>query len=218
MKDSLDVQKDKIVNEILELDKRLKALKYLLEVVKQKDSPEYKVALAVYDEFLTLLYKLLWDSIVINLYWLYDKKGQRSLFWYLDQIEISNPKSTTKIDAQRRTIDSLVNEIDKVKKFRDKAVAHRDKKTFEESEEFWKKEERLNITEVEKLVTTAFEVMHEHFPITDLTTSGIQKIFGLIHLIVYENPDFLDKMKESGLIEKLDYSEIYEICQESKKQ
>ena len=80
MANSLESQKNKIVDEILELNKRLKALKYLLNVIKEKEKPEYKVAIDVYDEFFTLLHKLLWDSIVINLYWLYDKKGQRSLF------------------------------------------------------------------------------------------------------------------------------------------
>ena len=217
MANSLESQKNKIVDEILELNKRLNALKYLLNVIKEKEKPEYKVAIDVYDEFFTLLHKLLWDSIVINLYWLYDKKGQRNLFWYLNQIEVSDPKAKVKIDIQLERVNTLTTEIDKVKKFRDKAIAHRDKKTFEESEEFWKKEERLNIQEVEMLVKTASEIMQEHFPIVDLTTSGIQKIFGLISLIVHKNPDFLRIMKDYGVIEKLGYSDLHTLCQQLKE-
>ena len=67
------------------------------------------------------------------------KKGREVFFWYLNQVQISDPKSKVKIDIQLERVNDLTTEIEKVKKFRDKAIVHRDKKTFEESEEFWKK-------------------------------------------------------------------------------
>lgn len=216
MKSSLEKQKKLIVDAVFDLAKRLEALNYLLWKVEEIEKPENRVTFDVYDELLDLLHRLLWDSIVINLYWLYDKKGQRSLFWYLREIKTSNSSSVQKIDDQLKEIENLSDKIEKIKKFRDKWVAHRDKEPFENYDDFWKKEERPKIEEVELLVETASKIIHEHCPVCDLTTHGMQKLFGLIETIVKENPEFLWKMKEFGDIENINYSELHTLSQESK--
>ena len=218
MNKSLDEQKDLLVEAVLELQKKLKSLKYILAKGKEADKPEIKVAIGVFNDFLFFIHGLLWDSIVINLYWLYDKKGQRSLYWYLNQLKKSEPSFEQKIDEQIKEIDELESEIKRVKKFRNKWVAHKDKEPFEKSEEFWKREERLTIEEVEKLVEIASKIIQTEIEIVDLTSSGIHKLFALTDLIALKNPEFLKKMKDYGVLERLDYSELQILCQQLKQQ
>ena len=233
---SLEKQKELLVEAVLELQKKLNTLKYILAERKEESKPEIKVAIGVFNDFLFFLHGLLWDSIVINLYWLYDKKGERSIYWYLSQLKQSEPHIEQQIDEQIKEIDELENEIKRVKKFRNKWIAHKDneikrvkkfrnkwiahkdKEPFEKSEEFWKREERLTIEEVEKLVKTASNVVQIECPIVDTTSSGTHKLFALIHLIVYKNPEFLWIMRDYGVIEKLDYSELTTLCQQLKEQ
>jgi len=218
LNNTLEEQKELLIDTVLELQKKLNALNYILAKGKEENKPEIKVAIAIYDDFLFFLHGLLWDSIVTNLYWLYDKKGQRSIYWYLNQVKKSDSSFEQKVDEQIKEIDKLENEIKRVKKFRNKWVAHKDKEPFEKSEEFWKKEERLTIEEVEKLIEVVSKIVQIECPVSDLTNSGIHKIFVLTHLILNKNPDFLWKMKEYGVIERLDYSELNKLCQQLKEQ
>lgn len=218
MDKSLEKQKDLLVDAVLELQKKLKSLKYILAKGKEADKPEIKVAIGVFNDFLFFIHELLWDSIVINLYWLYDKRGQRSLYWYLIELRKSDSSFEQTVDKQIKEIDELESEIKRVKKFRNKWVAHKDKESFEKSEEFWKTEERLTIKEVEKLVEIASNIVQIECPIIDITSSEIHKLFALIHFIVYENPDLLWKMKNYGLLERLEYSELQTLCQQLKEQ
>ena len=216
--ESLEKQKELLVDAVLELQKKLNTLKYILAKGKEESKPEIKVVIGVFNDFLFFLHGLLWDSIVVNLYWLYDKKGERSIYWYLNQLKQSEPCIEQKIDEQIKGIDEIENEIKRVKKFRNKWIAHKDKEPFEKSEEFWKREERLTIEEVEKLVKIASNIVQIECPIIDTTSSGTHKLFALIHLIVYKNPEFLRIMKDYGVIESLDYSEINILCQQLKEQ
>lgn len=218
MNSNLDEQKELLIEAVLELQKKLNALKYILAKGKEENKPEIKVAIGIFNEFLFFLHGLLWDSIVVNLYWLYDKKGERSIYWYLNQLKKFDSSFEQEVDKQIIEINKQEVEIKRVKKFRNKWVAHKDKEPFEKSEEFWKKEERLTIEEVEKLIEVASKIVQIECPISDLTTSGIHKMFALTHLIVYKNPEFLRKMKDYGIIERLDYSELNKLCQQLKEQ
>jgi hypothetical protein len=218
MSKSLEEQKELLVDAVLELQKKLNALKYLLVKGKQEDKPEIKVAIGVFNDLFFFIHGLLWDSIVVNLYWLYDKKGQRSIYWYLAQLKKSEPSFEQKINEQVKEIDKLESEIKRVKKFRNKWIAHKDKEPFEKSEDFWKREETLTIEEVQKLVETASKIVQIECPIVDTTNHGIHKLFALTHLIVSKNPDFLWKMEEYKVLERIDYSELQTLCQQSKQQ
>jgi AbiU2 len=197
MSKSLEEQKDFIIDAVLNLQHKADSLDYLIGKLKEKDTPKVKIAFAVFDNLLEFVYLLLWENIVVNLYWLYDKKGQRSLIWYLKQMKASNP-SEEKVDEQIKRIELLGSEIEKVKKFRNKWIAHRDKEPFEDWEEFWKKEGKLTIQEVKTLTETAFEIIQEHFSIPNSKNSGIQIPFLLSEVFVEE--DFIFNLERWGLL------------------
>ncbi len=201
MDKSLEEQKDFFTGAVLDLKQKVDSLDYLTEKLNEKEKPEVKLTFDIFDDLLEFIYLLLWDNIVIKLYWLYDKKGQRGLIWYLNEAKSSaNGLSETDIDKQIKRIELLDGEIDKVKRFRDKWIAHRDKEPFEKHEKFWAKEERLTINEVKNLTDNAFEIIQEHFPVTDLTTSGINIPFLLSKVFIEE--DFIFELNRWGLIRK----------------
>jgi hypothetical protein len=215
-KASLGKQKLLFVDAILDVQKKLKAIEYLLWRVDESEKLENRITFDVYKELLILLHKLLFENIVVTLCWLFDKKGDRSLFWYLKEAKTSQPNKATLIDSQIKKIENSSVELGKIKHIRDKWLAHRDKVTFENPEVFWEKGKRPNIKDIKSLVATASEILESHFPAVDTTTHGIQKLFCLIETIVTENPEFLLRMKEHSSIEKIDYSELYSIVEELK--
>lgn len=203
---SLEEQKISVVDAVLDLEQKTNALVYLVGKLDEKDIPEVKLALEVFDDLLEFIYLLLWESIVINLYWLYDRKGQRGLIWYLKQIKNSE-LSGKKVDEHLKRIESLNNEIDlnneieKVKKIRNKWIAHRDKEPYVKYGEFWKKETIPSIQEIKTLTETAFEIVQEP---GDATNSGINIPFLLGKVFIEE--DFVSKLKKWGLSNHLNSS------------
>jgi hydroxymethylpyrimidine pyrophosphatase-like HAD family hydrolase len=161
-----------------------------------------------------LVHRLLWDIIVVDLYWLFDQKGQRSIYWYLDQIAVSNPEFQKQAATALTDVNSAELEIVKVKKLRDKWIAHKDRAPFEDPEAFWRREERLMIEEADRLVEIASNVIQIEREIVDTTSSGIHKIFALSKLISNKEPSFLKTMKEHGVLEGIDNSELQSICQQ----
>ena len=115
MDNNLEEQKELLIEAVLELQKKFSALKYILAIGKEENKPEVKVAIGIYSDFLFFIRGLLWDSIVINLYWLYDKKGQRSIYWYLNQVKKFDSSFEQEVDEQIREIDKLENEIKRVR-------------------------------------------------------------------------------------------------------
>lgn len=194
MDKSLEEQKNFIVDAVLDLEQKTNALDYLVRKLDEKDVPEVKLTLQVFDSLLEFIYLLLWDNIVVNLYWLYDRKGQRGLVWYLNEIKNSEP-SRKKVDEQIKRIELLSGEIEKVKKFRNKWIAHRDKEPFEKYNEFWAKEARLTIQEIKTLTETALEIIQE--PV-DLTNSGIHIPFLLGEVFIKE--DFVSELIDWGFL------------------
>lgn len=63
-------QKKTIIDAVLDLKNKLNAVEYILEKVKE---PKGKIALEIFDELLNSILFLLWESIVVNLSWLYEK-------------------------------------------------------------------------------------------------------------------------------------------------
>lgn len=189
MSDNLEEQKFLIIDAILDLNKKLKAIEYLLEEAK---NPENKVTLKIFDELFELIYLLLWESVVINVSWLYEKnwkldkngkqikkKETRSLYWYIEEQKKSLPNKTAEFDIQLAKIDSLETLVGKVRSVRNKWVAHRDKKAFENPSNFLKGI-GLKLDDVKILIETADEIIQEHFPISDLTETGIHRLFWVI--------------------------------------
>ncbi|HEX8195783.1 MAG TPA: hypothetical protein VF571_06190 [Pyrinomonadaceae bacterium] len=202
MSKSVDEQKELIINAVLDLNQKLKALKYLL---REAQDPENKIVVEIYNELLWFIHGLIWENIVINIGWLYDKnsylrdrKKNRSLFWYLEEIKKASTSSESKVDAQLSRIDNLQAEVEKVRKLRNKWVAHKDKKFFENSAELQKA--KITIQDLEILVKTAEEIIQEHHPITDLTGSGVERIFAVIEILKHENPEFVSSMRMYGLL------------------
>ena len=197
MDKSLEEQKDFLTYAVLDLKQKLDSLDYLIEKLSEREKPDVKLAFDVFEDLLEFIYSLLWDNVVIKLYWLYDKKGQRGLIWYLNEAKSTSKLSQSEIDNQIARIDLLSSEVEKVKRFRDKWIAHRDKEPFEKYEEFWAKEARLNIHEVKDLTESAYEIIQEHFPVSDLTTSGVNIPFLLSKVFIEE--DFTFKLSQWGL-------------------
>ncbi len=197
MSKGLEEQKDFLIDAVLDLKQKADALDYLIGKLDEKEVPEVKLTLELFDNLLEFVYLLLWDNVVVTLYWIYDHKGQRGLIWYLNQIRTFT-HSEKKVDEQIAKIQSLSGEIKKVKKFRDKWIAHRDKEPLEKYDEFWKKEARLTIKEVEILSDTAFEIIQEHYPVTELTNSGIHIPFLLSEVLIKES--FVSNLRYWGLL------------------
>lgn len=201
MDKSLEEQKDFLTGAVLDLKQKVDSLDYLIEQLKERDAPEIKLAFQIFKDLFELIYLLLWENIVVKLYWLYDQKSQRGLIWYLNVAKSSSVKpSQIDIDKQINRIESLKGEIEKVKRFRDKWIAHRDKEPFEKYEEFWSKEVRLTMNEVKTLTNCAHEIIQEHFPITDATTSGINIPFLLSKVFIKEK--FIYRLDEYGLVDR----------------
>ncbi len=202
MDKSLEEQKDFLTAAVLDLKQKVDSLDYLIEKRKQNEDLEVKLTFQIFNDLLEFIYSLLWDIITVKLYWIFDKrKGQRSLIWYLNEAKSSTLNSPEiDIDKQIKRIESLDKEIEKVKRFRDQWIAHRDKKTFESYEQFWAKDARLTINEVKKLTSCAYEIIQEHFPVTDLTTSGVNVPFLLSKVFIEE--DFIYKLNQWGLVDR----------------
>lgn len=199
MSKSLEEQKDFLIDAVLDLRQKVDALNYLIEKLDERDKPEVKLAFDIFENLFEFIYLLLWDNVVIKLYWLFDKKGQRGLIWYLTEVKSKSELSENEINRQIERIELLNSEVEKVKRFRDKWIAHRDKEPFEKYEEFWAKEARLNISEIKSLTETAYEIIQEHFPVTDLTVSGINIPF-LLSKVLYDE-DLTFQLSEWGVID-----------------
>lgn len=189
MSDNIGEQKFLVIDAVLDLKKKLNAIQYLLNQAK---SPKNKVALDIFNELFELIYRLLWESVVINVSWLYEKNWEinksgkrvvknrtRSLYWYLEEQKKSFPNKVVEFDSQLTKLDNLETTVNKVRFVRNKWVAHRDKKAFENPSEFLKGI-GLKLDDVKVLIDTADEVIQEHFPISDLTGTGISRLFWVI--------------------------------------
>lgn len=75
---------EKITDEVLLLNENLRALKNIIEELR-KD--EYEEIRRIYWYLSRSLYDLLFDNLVLNLSWLFDKYGERSLIWFLTQMK-----------------------------------------------------------------------------------------------------------------------------------
>jgi hypothetical protein len=147
MSDSINKQKILIVDAVLDLKKKLNVIESLPEEAKL---PENKVALKIFDELFEFVYLLVWESVVINVSWLYEKTWYekngnrvrknkvRSLYWYIEEQKKSFPNKITTLDSQVLKIDNLEKTITKVRSIRNKWIAHRDKKAFENPSKYLK--------------------------------------------------------------------------------
>ena len=198
---SLEEQKDFFTDAVLDLKQKVESLDFLIEKLKEQEIPEVKLTFQIFNNLLEFIYLLLWDNITIKLYWIFDKrKGQRSLIWYLNEAKSSTPNSQIDVDKQIERIELLDKEIEKVKRFRDKWIAHRDKQPFENYEQFWAKDGRLTINDVKNLTNCAYEIIQVHFPVADLTSSGVNVPFLLSKVFIEE--DFTYQLNQWGLIDR----------------
>ena len=182
-------QKKTIIDAVLDLKKKLNAIEYILEKVKE---PKGKIALEIFDELLNSIFFLLLESIVVNLSWLYEKtwrfdkhgkkikdKKIRSLFWYLEEQIKSNPQKADEFNLLITKADSLDALVKKLRSVRDKWVVHRDEKAVENPEKFLE-EVGLKLEDVKKLINSADEIIQEHFPISDSNSFGIHRLFWVV--------------------------------------
>lgn len=199
MDKSLEEQKDFLIGDVLDLKRKVDSLEYLIEKLKEREEPDVKLTFQIFNDLLEFIYFLLWDNITVKLYWLYDKKGQRGLIWYLNEAK-SSTVNPIQIDEQIKKIESLDDEIEKVKRFRNRWIAHRDKEPFEKHEEFWAKEAKLKMEHIKKLTDFACEIIQEHFPVNYSCDSGVHIPFLLSH--VFNKEDFIYNLDEYGLIDR----------------
>lgn len=75
---------DRYTNEARLLDEHLRALKSIIEEVRKSDNAEF---MEYYGYFSYSLYNLLFDNLILNLSWMLEENGKRSLIWFLDQLQ-----------------------------------------------------------------------------------------------------------------------------------
>ncbi len=191
----IERQKEFIVDAVLNLHQKVKALEFLIEKYAEKESCEVSnITFGVFGDLMDLIHSLLWDNIVVNCYWLYEKNSERGLNWYIAQ-SASAVESVDRMEAQKKQIEALNDEMTRIKKFRDKWIVHRDKVAFNKYTEFWSKEKRVTLTDLRTLSNTAHEIVQENFPVSDLTNSGVHIPFVLTEWL----------MKKEGILNDLKY-------------
>jgi hypothetical protein len=87
MSGNIEEQKKLIVDAILDLNRKLNAIEVILEEIQE---PKGRIALEIFDELIDSIYFLLWESIVVNLSWLYERT------WQLDKNGKSIKKKHTR--------------------------------------------------------------------------------------------------------------------------
>ncbi len=175
---SLQEQKELIASSVQELDQKVRSLEYL----NRDDVKGKKVAIDIFEPLLSGFQDLLWESVIIQLSWLFDEaafKNAKSpnLFWFVEQYKDKDFKIT---------LDE--NSYKTIRKFRDKWFAHRDKKTIQQFFTFWQGE-RPTIAAVREMADLALAViaLDQHY--CDVTPGyAVNRIFNLIdHLLADTN-------------------------------
>ena len=212
----IEKQKEIFSDEVLHLQKLLNGFNFIFEKVEKNVEPDVRIAIGIFDELFVLLFRLLGESIILNLSWLLDKRGHRSIYWYLNQLDLSDRHVKEKVEAARIQLDSIEAESQKVKRFRDKWIAHKDKEAFANPEKFWKEEGRLLLEEANKLVQIVMDIIQIECDFVDHTSSGIHKLFFLSKEVLLRDSMLLYKMHNIGILE-MDYQELQLICQQQKK-
>ncbi len=89
---------DKISQEVTLLDETLRSLKNIVEELSKNEN---EAIMKSYWYLSRSLYDLLFDNLVLNLSWLFDKNGERSLIWYLTRMKEQSDKYFKSL-AERR--------------------------------------------------------------------------------------------------------------------
>lgn len=74
---------DRIVDEVALLDENLRSLKNVVDEVRKNDNEEF---IQCYGYLSYSIYNLLFDNLVLNLSWMFEADGKRSLIWFLRQL------------------------------------------------------------------------------------------------------------------------------------
>lgn len=193
MPNNVDDQKNLIWYAVTNLNKEVDALKYLLEAKTE----ENQTIISIFDDLLGSILILLWKSVVIDISWLFDekdferdKKKNRSLFWYAEQVKNDSPSLANKLDEQFDKFGKLQDEYKKFRRIRDKWLVHREKASFEKFEEFWKGD-LPTIGDVDVFLEIANAVIQVDGEKIDSTYGvGISKLFNFIKKLEQEYPKF----------------------------
>ncbi|MEQ1644924.1 MAG: hypothetical protein ABL959_15855 [Pyrinomonadaceae bacterium] len=192
----MEQEKEFVIAAVLDLETELRTLEYIGNRQRQSENQINDI---VFDTFGALIYPMctsIWHNAILKLYWLYDEKGQRGLRWFCGTLESPNEATI----RWKEAIDVNANELQKVRKFRDKWVAHRDKQASENPTEFWKDKERMTLKEARPLLTAAKALIEQDVKVMDATEFGIPKIFEVIDFLVQEYPESIQAMKQKGII------------------
>lgn len=176
---------------------------------------ENKTAMMLYEDSLQAIRKLLWHSVLTDLSWFYDKRGDRSVFWYLNQIKLDNKSLTSDVDKYLSQISKLEDTVKKIKTVRNKWISHRDKAPFENPTTFWTDVNIVNLQDIDSLVGTLQDIFlsfsHENLvDLTDSTDSRIGKLFDACDLIIEKNPELLVESTLHNYIEKENQQKLNE--------
>jgi hypothetical protein len=185
-----------IISAVLDLERKQKSIEYILEAVKK---PENKNAVEIHNALLETLYRLLWENLILNICWLYDKKAKHNIFWHLEYLKKIKTGFETEINSLIAKIEKQENNVKKVRIVRNKWVAHRDEITFKNPDKFWA-ENKLLLKDIKEIVNAATEVTMEYFPVSRSFPSedlcGLPRLFFSIR----ESPEFVEKLKSHGVI------------------
>lgn len=140
-------------------------LRSRIELLKQLSADENQILWsmgAIFGIFYVVHQSLL-DNLIVTLSWLFSKRDNKSLIWYLNQVrEHSASFSRDEIDEQLNQIDALEDTIERVKTVRDKCTVHRDPNAVNNREKFLT-ENKLELADFENLINLAERIINCHF-------------------------------------------------------
>lgn len=206
MSKDLNGQKELIDDAVERLNKKVDALRCL----QKSNKKENRTAISIFDELLGWFYQLLWESVVVDISLLFDEraytkkdKKDRSLFWYVDVLEVSSQSVNQKRQALLDEARGLSKEYKKFRRIRDKWLVHKERASIENFDEFWQGE-LPSIEEVELFRSIANKIIQLDIEKIDATPSiGIGRLFTLISVLENECPDFTRIVGKYGFASRI---------------
>lgn len=205
MSKDLNGQKELIDDAVDRLNKKVDALRCL----QKSNKKENRTAISIFDELLGWFYQLLWESVVVDISLLFDEKAyrkekkDRSLFWYVDVLEVSSQSVNQKRQALLDEARGMSKEYKKFRRIRDKWLVHKERASIENFDEFWQGE-LPSQEEVELFRSIADKIIQLDIEKIDATPSiGIGRLFTLISVLENECPDFTRIVGKYGFASRI---------------
>lgn len=192
-------EEETVIDAVLDLALKLEGIDCILE---NAEKAEGQIALSVFGNLIEYIYILLWESIIINLQWMFEKparKESRGLYWFINNKRKSDPENDKRAewDTLEKELDWHLDVVKKVRLIRHKWLAHRDKKACKDPTQFIK-EVKLDLADVRLLIDVALKIVTKDFPVRRLGQLDVHKLFWAVEF----PEDFVEEVRELKVIVK----------------